>query len=159
MAINIISEGIPSMAVHTNSLVNFIQKNDQAISLFLFVSSLFIIISHLFMYCSSDNSNWIGSAGAFITISGIVYSSLQLLKTEYSKEIMPAVVLQSKTWMELPTIPGAFANIVTKEKAEEINQRHFDKVNSKYAKIYIVQILMILGTCIWSYAWLLDKTH
>jgi hypothetical protein len=108
------------------------------------------------MYWSSKDPNWIGSSGAFITIAGIVFSSLQLLKTEYAKEIMPVVVFQSDTWMELPSTPGAFANIVSEEDAETINQNHFDKVNSKYVKIYLVQLLMLLGTCVWSYAWLLN---
>ena len=144
------------MADHTNPLVNFTQKNDLVISLVLLVSSVAILISHLFMFYSSKNPNWIGSAGAFITIAGIVYSSLQLLKTEYAKEIMPAVILQSDLWLELPTVPAALANVVSQEVAEEINQSHFDRVNSKYVKIYIVQFIMILGTCVWSYAWLLN---
>ena len=144
------------MADHTNPLVNFTQKNDLAISLVLLFGSISIVISHLYMYWSSKDPNWIGSSGAFITIAGIVFSSLQILKTEYAKEIMPVVVFQSGTWMELPTIPGAFANIVSEEDAETINQTHFDKVNSKYVKIYLVQLLMVLGTCVWSYAWLLN---
>ncbi len=144
------------MADHNNPIVNFTQKNDFAISLVLLIGSIVIVITHLYMYWSSKDSNWIGSSGAFITIAGVVFSSLQLLKTEYAKEITPVVVLQSGTWMKLPTIPGAFANIVSEEEAETINQIHFDKVNSKYVKIYLVQLLMIVGTCVWSYAWLLN---
>ncbi|BDF94057.1 hypothetical protein [Pseudoalteromonas sp. KAN5] len=117
----------------------------------IIVISLFGIV-HLALSFYYKNFNWLGAFGALLTIYSLLLGFTHSVYPDFEKDSENPVIKSGDSWMELPTIKGARANLVSEEYAEKTNTEHQKFVANKYKALVNIYIVSVSGTVLWAYS-------
>lgn len=117
----------------------------------IIVISLFGIV-HLALSFYCKDFNWLGAFGALLTVYSLLLGFTHSVYPDFEKDSENPVIKYGDSWMELPTVKGALADVVSEEYAKKKNTEHQEYVANKYRALVNIYIVSVSGTILWAYS-------
>ncbi|MBO7928094.1 hypothetical protein J5X91_17815 [Pseudoalteromonas sp. K222D] len=109
-------------------------------------------IIHLALSFCNNNFNWLGAFGALLTVYSLLLGFTHSVYPDFEKDSEDPVLNKGHQWVELPTVKGALADVVSEEYAKKTNSEHREAIANKYKSLVNIYYISILGTILWAYS-------
>lgn len=107
---------------------------------------------HLWLSFNNNNFNWLGAFGALLTVYSILLGFTHTVYPDFENDSKDPVTNDGQNWIELPTVKGTLADIVSKEYAQKKNIAHQETIAKKYKSLINMYYISIFGTILWAYS-------